>query len=34
MDCYDAYREPPHGCGTTIIVIIGIALISAMFIFC
>ena len=33
MDCYDAYREPPHGCGTTIIGIIGIALIAAMFFF-
>ena len=33
MDCYDAYREPPNGCGTTIIGIIGIALIAAMFIF-
>lgn len=32
MDCYDAYREPPQGCGTTIIGIIGIALIAAMFI--
>ena len=31
MDCYDAYREPPKGCGTTIIGIIGIALIAAMF---
>ena len=33
MDCYDAYREPPRGCGTTIIGIIGIALIAAMFFF-
>ena len=33
MDCYDAYREPPQGCGTTIIGIIGIALIAAMFFF-
>ena len=33
MDCYDAYREPPKGCGTTIIGIIGIALIAAMFFF-
>lgn len=33
MDCYDAYREPPHGCGTTIIGIIVIALIAAMFFF-
>ena len=33
MDCYDAYREPPQGCGTTIIGIIGIALISVMFFF-
>ena len=33
MDCYDAYREPPKGCGTTIIGIIGIALIVAMFFF-
>lgn len=32
MDCYDAYRKPPQGCGTTIIGIIGIALIAAMFI--
>ena len=31
-DIYDAYREPPQGCGTTIIGIIGIALIAAMFI--
>ena len=31
MDCYDAYRESPQGCGTTIIGIIGIALIAAMF---
>ena len=31
MDCYDAYREPPKGCGTTIIGIIGIALIAAIF---
>lgn len=33
MDCYDAYREPPQGCGTTIIGIIGIALIVAIFFF-
>ena len=33
MDCYDTYREPPQGCGTTIIGIIGIALIAAMFFF-
>lgn len=33
MDCYDAYREPPQGCGTTIIGIIGIALIAAIFFF-
>lgn len=33
MDCYDAYREPPKGCGTTIIGIIGIALIAVMFFF-
>ena len=33
MDCYDAYREPPKGCGTTIIGIIGISLIAAMFFF-
>ena len=33
MDCYDAYREPPKGCGTTIIGIIGIALIAAIFLF-
>lgn len=33
MDCYDAYREPPQGCGTTIIGIIVIALIAAMFFF-
>ena len=33
MDCYDAYREPPKGCGTTIIGIIGIALIAAIFFF-
>ena len=33
MDCYDAYREPPHGCGTILIGIIGIALIAAMFFF-
>lgn len=33
MDCYDAYREPPKGCGTTIIGIIVIALIAAMFFF-
>ena len=33
MDCYDAYREPPKGCGTTILGIIGIALIAAMFFF-
>lgn len=33
MDCYNAYREPPHGCGTTIIGIIGIALIAAIFFF-
>lgn len=33
MDCYDAYREPPHGCGTTIIGIIVIALIAAIFFF-
>ena len=33
MDCYDAYREPPQGCGTTIIGIIGIAIIAAMFFF-
>ena len=33
MDCYDAYREPPRGCGTTLIGIIGIALIAAMFFF-
>ena len=33
MDCYDAYREPPQGCGTTILGIIGIALIAAMFFF-
>lgn len=33
MDCYDAYREPPQGCGTTIIGTIGIALIAAMFFF-
>ena len=33
MDCYDAYREPPKGCGTTLIGIIGIALIAAMFFF-
>lgn len=32
-DVYDEYREPPQGCGTTIIGIIGIALIAAMFIF-
>ena len=34
MDCYDAYREPPKGCGTTIIGIIVIALIAAIFLFC
>ena len=33
MDCYDAYREPPKGCGTTIIGIIVIALIAVMFFF-
>lgn len=33
MDCYDAYREPPQGCGTTIIGIIGIALIAAILFF-
>ena len=33
MDCYDAYREPPKGCGTTILGIIGIALIAAIFFF-
>ena len=33
MDCYDAYREPPQGCGTTIIGIIVIALIAAIFFF-
>ena len=33
MDCYDAYREPPKGCGTTIIGIIGIALIAVMLFF-
>ena len=33
MDCYDAYREPPKGCGTTIIGIIVIALIAAIFFF-
>lgn len=33
MDCYDAYREPPQGCGTTIIGIIGIALIAVIFFF-
>ena len=33
MDCYDSYREPPQGCGTTIIGIIVIALIAAMFFF-
>ena len=33
MDCYDAYREPPQGCGTTIIGIIVIALIAAIFLF-
>lgn len=33
MDCYDAYREPPKGCGTTLIGIIGIALIAAIFFF-
>ena len=33
MDCYDAYRELPQGCGTTIIGIIGIALIVAIFFF-
>ena len=33
MDCYDAYREPPKGCGTILIGIIGIALIAAMFFF-
>ena len=33
MDCYDAYREPPQGCGTTIIGIIGIAIIAAIFFF-
>ena len=33
MDCYDTYREPPQGCGTTIIGIIGIAIIAAMFFF-
>ena len=33
MDCYDAYREPPQGCGTTIIGIIVIALIAAMLFF-
>lgn len=33
MDCYDAYREPPKGCGTTIIGIIVIALIAAMLFF-
>ena len=33
MDCYDAYREPPQGCGTTIIGIIGIAIIAAIFLF-
>ena len=33
MDCYDAYREPPHGCGTTIIGIIVIALIAAILLF-
>ena len=33
MDCYDAYREPPKGCGTTIIGIICIALIAAIFFF-
>lgn len=33
MDCYDTYREPPKGCGTTIIGIIGIALIAAIFFF-
>lgn len=33
MDCYDAYREPSQGCGTTIIGIIVIALIAAIFFF-
>lgn len=33
MDCYDAYREPPKGCGTTIIGIIVIALIAAILFF-
>ena len=33
MDCYDAYREPPKGCCTTIIGIIVIAIIAAMFFF-
>ena len=33
MDCYDAYREPPQGCGTTIIGIIVIALIAAILLF-
>ena len=33
MDCYDAYREPPQGCGTTLIGIIGISLIAAILFF-
>ena len=33
MDCYDAYREPPQGCGTILIGIIVIALIAAMLFF-